>query len=492
MRQRALLLSLSVVLGSSACSSDEDDQVMPTPPGASCTVEASRPDDWRLTADGTKLRDAWGREVLLRGVNAGGRSKFAPYVPFDFEADGFDASLARYLDRAAGWGIDAMRVPFTWAGVEPVEGMDDETFLSRYDALLDGAHARGIYTIVDFHQDIYAEALCGDGFPDWTLPDPHGPPHHDCPKWFLYYFTRDEVKETYDRFFANQGGVKDKYLALWDRMTDRHRDRPGVIGFEVFNEPSNGTAEKKTWEMTTLTSFYADVSSRVRMRAPSSLVFLDAPGDDAIEGKSSIGRPPGDGIVFAPHWYDAKTFVGGDPSIPDVKPGLGRWLEQGSAWNSPVLIGESGAITGETYTSDLSGAIFSAIEDLGMNFTYWEYSDAKERWNDERFSVVGPDGKEVPEVMQHLVRPYPRALAGTGASFHFDEGKKELSLTFQATADGVSEIVVPTRLFPGGYDFELTNACAARRDTEKNLLVLRAASAGEVKLTLHPKVAGNE
>jgi len=42
---------------------------------------------WFITTqeDGTELIDEHDRVVQLRGVNAGGRSKFAPYAPFEFE-----------------------------------------------------------------------------------------------------------------------------------------------------------------------------------------------------------------------------------------------------------------------------------------------------------------------------------------------------------------------------------------------------------------------
>ena len=71
--------------------------------------------------------------------------------------------------------------PFRFINASALDVMDDEAFLARYDALLDGAWARGMYTIVDFHQDVYAETFCGDGFPAWTIPDPKPAPHHDCP-----------------------------------------------------------------------------------------------------------------------------------------------------------------------------------------------------------------------------------------------------------------------------------------------------------------------
>src|SRR3954453_1861637 len=67
-----------------ACSSKAPD----SPAARACTLDVpSAAPDWRLHADGTVLRDSLNRVVLLRGINTGGRSKVAPYLPFDFDTN---------------------------------------------------------------------------------------------------------------------------------------------------------------------------------------------------------------------------------------------------------------------------------------------------------------------------------------------------------------------------------------------------------------------
>ena len=293
----------------SACDSSSGTQL-----SHPCVLTPPTPPDWRLTADGTLLRDGLGRVVFLRGVDAGGRSKLSPYVPFDYAPGQYAQALAAYMDLAASWGIDAMRVPFTWAALEPTQGTYDADWLSRYQQLLDAAWARGIWTVVDFHQDVYSESFCGDGFPGWTLSTP--PVNsHVCPdpNWQFQYFMDTDVQKAFDAFWADGSPVQPLYLAAWDTMIARFQNEAGVAGFEPINEPGWGTQSDITkFEATTLTAFYASVVPHFRAQAPQALLFIDPTGFSGSIQMTGLTRPAGDGIVFAPHYY---PISGGNPSI---------------------------------------------------------------------------------------------------------------------------------------------------------------------------------
>jgi len=67
------------------------------------------PPSSRLTVDGRALRDAASRQVLLRGINAGGRSKLPPFFPFEFRESG-EPDQAAALEGAPGCAVwDAPR-----------------------------------------------------------------------------------------------------------------------------------------------------------------------------------------------------------------------------------------------------------------------------------------------------------------------------------------------------------------------------------------------
>jgi endoglycosylceramidase len=449
-----------------------------------CSLTVPALTDTHLTADGMELRDALGRVVFLRGVNAGGRSKFAPYVPFDFAATSFDAALGAYMDRAASWGIDVLRVPFTWAAVEPVQGMDDPTYLMRLDAILDAAWARGMFTVVDFHQDVYAEVFCGDGFPAWTVPTVMTAPHHDCPNWSAEYFSDTQVGAAFDAFWAAGSTVQTAYAALWDRMVMRYADKPGVVGFEPFNEPGWGSANIQTFEATTLTSFYSTMIARMRAKAPKSLVFFDATGIDGATVSTSLGRPTGDGIVFAPHYYQNGALDGSGGLANTVSSALGKWRHQGQLWNVPVFVGEFGISNTSPDTAAYMTAHFDALDALGIGGTEWEYSVSTDLWNSENLSLANADGTETP-MAAAIVRPYPRAVAGDQVTFKLDATTRGFTLSYTPKA-GVTEVSVPARSYPNGYDVSVTGACVDT-STAGRLLVQADPMASSVSLTATPR-----
>lgn len=457
-----------------ACGSSE-----PTlAPAPRCAIELPAVTG-KLTVDGRTFRDAAGRIVVLRGVNAGGRSKFAPYMPFDFGPSDFDARLAAYLDRAASWGIDVLRVPFTWAAVEPVKGQDDEAFLKRYDALVDGAWARGMRVVVDFHQDLYAEAFCGDGFPAWTIPDPVPAPHHDCPQWQLGYFQDPAVQAAFDRLWAPGSPIQDAMLALWDRMVARYKDRPGVIGFEPINEPAAGTADPGPFEATTLRAFYERAITRIHALAPDALVFVDTIGTDGAFLQTTLTKPQGTNVVFAPHFYPAGRA---DPEV--VTDLMKTWADVGAAWNVPVFVGEFGLRHELEYAARWLAGDLAALDAFGLSGTVWEYSMATEEWNAETFGVTHPDGTEYP-LGAELIRPYARAVAGTAPTTSFDPVTRVFRLSFTPAQPGITEVALPARAYPAGYDLALTGACV---DTSHpGTIALAASGTAPISFELRPR-----
>ncbi len=459
-------------------------------PSIACKLEVPTPPSWRLVTDGPVLKDGLGRIVFLRGVNAGERSKFAPYVPFDYSSadGGYSAALEAYMAHAQGWGIDAMRVPFTWDALEPTRTTPptySASWLAQYTALLTSAWQHGIYTIVDFHQDIYAQVFCGDGFPAWTLPSAvladAGPPRHDCPGWSLEYFDNAGVEAAFDAFWPSGSPTMTAYVAAWDEMISQVADLPGVIGFEPINEPSSGTADENTFEATTLTAFYTAMAAEMNAKAPSSLVFFDPTGLDGAMVSTVMGKPMGQNLVFAPHFYPIEHAA-----ASDVQTQLGNWAGYAQMWNVPVWVGEFGASNLLPTTPSYMQWVFSGLDALPLvGGTEWDYSDSTELWNSESDSVTWPDGGDGP-VAVAVVRPFARAVAGTAVTQSYDaDGTLAYTLSYTAT-DGVTEVRRPA---PGyhveGVVVRVSGGCYDSTTVPGEVLV-QAPAGASVTLTITP------
>lgn len=418
-------------------------------------IAALAPADARLTVDAEgRLRDAQGRDVIMRGLNTGGRSKWAPFVPFPLAADADLAATAAaadaFFERLRPWGVDVVRMPMSWEALEPSRGTYDEGYLDRYEAMVTSAWSRGLRVIVDFHQDIYASPFCGDGFPIWSIgqADP-GAPRHDCPGWGIKYLNDAGVRASFDRFWAGEDDLRVDFVAMWSEVLMRLGDHPGVVGFEVINEPGWGTAsDQAAWKDEVLAPFYAEALAELRPLAPGLLFFYDDPGIDAVPlADVHFTEVVGEGLVYAPHLYDPGLLAGQAASGLDPLPKLTGMATNRAAQGHAVLLGEFGLAEASLSQggAEWLTLVLDQVDALRFSATLWECSQAAELWNGEDLSVLGADGEER-ALLDAFVRPWLRAVAGTDASFAWDGSAGAASASW--TADGgVSEIVLPARIF---------------------------------------------
>src|SRR5208282_202836 len=132
---------------------------------------------------------------------------------------------------------------------------------------------------------------------------------------------------------------------------------------------------------------------------------VDPTGFSGTVDATSLGKPTGDGIVFAPHYYP----LGGSGKPDEVLPGLRTWMNVGASWNVPTFLGEFGGRNTDPNMPSFMVAHFDAMDALGMSGTEWEYSaSAEDDWNGELDGLVAADGTDLP-VAQAILRPFARA-----------------------------------------------------------------------------------
>ncbi len=121
-----------------------------------------------LHIEGRWFRDSRGRAVVLHGLFA--VWKGAPYYPPD------DATLPNGFtngdaDRLTGLGFDAVRLAWFWRGLEPARDHFDPAYLDGIAAVFRKLADRGVFVVLDSHQDGFGDRYNGLGFPDYVAFD---------------------------------------------------------------------------------------------------------------------------------------------------------------------------------------------------------------------------------------------------------------------------------------------------------------------------------
>src|SRR6266542_277968 len=266
---------------------------------------AARASAGPLHVDGAFIRDAQGGSVILRGVNVAGNSKVPPFIVIPNDAA---------LDPLPSWGMNVIRFIFNWEAYEGTKGAyDDANYLAYYKRVVAAAHARGIYVIVDFHQDGFSRwslGGCGEGFPEWAIEAQvvHHPPDNsavNCANWGQRMAGDDELAATWDAFYAGAAGAasaRAAYIAMVSRVATALAGEPGVIGYDLMNEPYGD-------ELKQIGPLYVDVAAAVRAVDPTAIIFVSPQAFTSAGNASELAQPTFTNYVFSPHFYDPLLYL---------------------------------------------------------------------------------------------------------------------------------------------------------------------------------------
>jgi hypothetical protein len=187
--------------------------------------------------------------------------KVHPYIPlldrFDIN-DSIDSQTD--IPMLEAWGMNLMRLGVMWEAVETAPGVYNGTYFDEIEILINNMGEKGIYTMVDAHQDVVARITCGEGIPDfyakevtqgakcegdWTQPgfddinaaiggcknmDDYGyakdendwPLIAECNKEaFWKYYTSAESLAIFDAIYTNKFNMTDRFVAYWDAVAQR-------------------------------------------------------------------------------------------------------------------------------------------------------------------------------------------------------------------------------------------------------------------------------
>jgi endoglycosylceramidase len=428
--------------------------------------------------------DERGRVVILRGVNLAGDSKVPPFAPCRDPAD---------LDHLLELGFNVIRLLFIWEAYEPSPGDYDEGYLRDLQSIAAAAHRRGLATVVDIHQDgfsRFASRGAGSGFPRWAVSPrcrPYQPDNRlGCRNWPIRMISDSVMHRSFSDFYADSHGVRTRYLEMVYRAAAGFASVPGVIGYDLLNEPWGD-------ERSQIAPLYGDEARAIHEAHPSAILFIEGHIATNCGFQTRLPRPEFGQAVYAPHYYCLITYAIG--RWHGARLGLSRafsaMADTAREWQTPLFIGEFGIsaeiIGGGNYVRTFYDRLDAALASGAQwNYTPRWNAETKDGWNGEDFSILEPTGALRTNFEP---RPYPRATAGLPLRFHYDDrdpAGRSRSIEFEWDNDptrGETEVFLPAATFTAGSDIDVQGAgVSCRHDPRRQVLTCRSAVVGTIRL----------
>lgn len=474
-----------------------------------------------LQAEDRRIVDDLGRDVLLRGANVNSLAEYWQGVP------GLDTTIAvgdADWDLMASRGFSVVRLLITWSRVSPTRGTIDQGYLDQVQQHVDAAAARGIYTVIDMHQDAYsasiATAAAGDcapgtapakgwdGAPAWaTLTDGlstclAGSDRNSSPA----------VNRAWNNFYDNVDGIRDEFVAAWRGVAERFAGQAAVAGYDLLNEPetSRPAAELQP-RYDELLGDAIDAIRAAEAAAPfDHLVFVEPaiPAGDQSRGLV-IPNPAAsangiENVVGSVHNYAESIdnglgldIEGMNDLIETVTSGLGvgNWGGEYGFWDTePETLAKARRYAADEDAHRWGGAWWQWRQSCGdPHHVQWDGgSVVAPAGTSTHLNLLGcPANEDLgpnEAFLSILGRGYPRATPGALTELRSDPGTGHLKVVGTATEAG-GELVVWTPTAEGDglpitldglTDLEVTEVDGGR------ILTATVVAAGEYALWIGP------
>lgn len=438
-----------------------------------------------------EIYDAQGRIAYFRGVNISGNAKVAPdHLPFQ-------PNETQWWDYLKAWGFNLVRFTVFWEGIEPAKGQYDRAYLRKVKRLLEEAGKRGIYVMVDMHQDLYSRWLHGDGAPAWAVWETGVCPNFNLSWGGQLWGVANVLSPAVVRCFTNfwrSDDLKTHYKKALVEVARQVKDNPYVLGYDFFNEPNPGLNVNTNGEFENglLAPFYEDALAEIREVDRDAIGFVEPDSLEMHSSKFNENTFKLDRLVYAPHIYD---FISNAlrfqvfPSARVYRENHASDVTKAKQLGMPLWIGEFGVPWGMNPTGTRDKMVDAMYQVLESGFTsnaLWDYSVRDVAgWNEEDFSLIDQNG--TPRGLNETVRPWVRQLAGSPVSQSFDSSTKVYSLEF--TGDSRPEptaVYVPEAVhYPGGFQVSVSDGKWEYKKESGEVLYL-PAGAGAHRLTINP------
>ncbi len=319
-----------------------------------------------LHADGKKIVDEKGQNVLLRGIGLGGwmlqegymlkiskegqqyriRERFEELMGPKQTQEFYDLWLKNHtrkvdIDSLKAWGFNSVRLPMHYnlytlpIEKEPVAGQN--TWLDKgfalTDSLLAWCKANRMYLILDLH------ATPGGQGNDLNIAD------------------RDPSKPSLWDSEANQ----QKTIALWKKLAERYANEPWIGGYDIINEPNWGfenPAEdqhgQKEQKNAPLRKLMVDITKAIHSADKKHLIIIEGNGWGNNYNGIMPAWDPNMALSFHKYWNN------------NDQASIAHIIKMRDQYNIPAWLGETGENSNVWFTDAIR-----LFEKNNIGWSWW-------------------------------------------------------------------------------------------------------------------------
>jgi len=298
-----------------------------------------------LGTSGTWIINADQEVVLLRGVN---------YPGYECTNRPKVHSEANYR-LFASMGFNVVRLPISWALLEPRPGVFDASYLTRYVSRdVEWARKYGLYVILDMHQFGWAKRFGGCGMPDWAAQ--------------AYPATQAGMRQFVSKFWADNT-LQNHLTEIWTKVARTYANNPTIAGYDLLNEPMVYTSVISYLNASHVNEFYLKVIRSIRTVDPNHIIFLEP-------ANMFSNFEAGEKIVWSPHFYPlsfSSTYSSDARRILDEDL-MAKYKTFILKSKRPMWIGEFGAFMKDgTYQSWLQDAK-GLFDKYQVGWAWWGFN----------------------------------------------------------------------------------------------------------------------
>lgn len=242
----------------------------------------------------------------------------------------------------------------------------------------------------------------------------------------------------------------DSFAAYWKKLAQQYVNTNNILGYNLLNEPWVGDSYADpsllipgVADHINLEGLWNKAAAQIRTVDNDTLVWFEGTTYDILSGFNNVPLGDGSRTVQSYHYYNP-------PQVGTIEDTYKNRIKDNQRLKTASVLTEHTMWLGDsTQMSNIQLAVDKADQYM-MSWMGWAYENLYNTTTQQPY----------PQLAAHYSRAYPAAVAGTPTSFSFNSNDSSFVLVYavKKNVTAPTEIVLPNRTYPNGYNVSITPA----------------------------------